>query len=290
MTVCKTGWVGLAHSSKFHKLWLMRCPYPKHRQALNYLITGFFISFAIIIPRAMTYPALEGNPEKDVFGQALYDHYQGIFVPPLILYNNYGDPEDVPPEAFLGNEEDFSTTEAYALSLCRGSVLDIGAAGGRHTAWLQKNGLETHGIDISPYCCRLMKEMGLQNIIQQDIMHYTGQKFDTLLMLMNGIGLAGNPEGLVALLRHLKSIIRSGAQVLFDSSDITYLYESLESSLLGRDGVIKYRYAYKSMQSDWFEWLYASESLLKKSCKASGWQMQVICRDDHDQFLVRLFE
>ncbi|MCC5929637.1 MAG: methyltransferase domain-containing protein [Cyclobacteriaceae bacterium] len=238
----------------------------------------------------MTYPEPDANPENDVFGKALYDYFHGVFEAPLLLYNDYGDPEEVPPEAFFGDVEDFSTTEVYALSLCKGRVLDIGAAGGRHTAFLQKNGLNTYALDISPYCCRIMKETGLQNIVQQNIMYYADQKFDTLLMLMNGIGIAGDPDGLLALLRHLKSIVNPGAQVLFDSSDISYLYESLDNKLRHQDGVIRYRYSYHLMHSQWFDWLYAPESLLKKVCKAAGWKMQVICRDDQDQFLVRLVE
>lgn len=238
----------------------------------------------------MIYPDQLPDPETDVFGKALYDYYHGVFEAPLMLYNNYGNPEEVPPEAFFGDEDEFSTTEVFALSLCGGKVLDIGAATGRHTSWLQKKGIETHALDMSPYCCRLMRLIGLNNIIEQDILHYTGQKFDTLLMLMNGIGIAGNPEGLVALLKYIKTIILPGGQVLFDSSDLSYLYESLENTSIDQNGVIRYRYGYKSLQSEWFEWLYASESLLKKACKLSGWQMQVICRDDQDQFLVRLFE
>ena len=44
------------------------------------------------------------------------------------------------------------------------------------------------------------------------------------LLLMNGIGLCATLEGLQHFLQHAKGLLQAGGQLLFDSSDVAYLY------------------------------------------------------------------
>ena len=103
-------------------------------------------------------------------------------------------------------------------------ILDIGSATGRHVLHLQRLGYDITAMDISDACGKLMHEMGIDKVIIDDIYNYTDQKYDTISMLMNGIGIAGNLSGLNAILMHLKTIIKRSGQLLIDSSDISYLF------------------------------------------------------------------
>mgnify|MGYP002088314889 CR=1 FL=1 len=47
-------------------------------------------------------------------------------------------------------------------------------------------------------------------------------KYDTLLLLMNGTGIAGKLERLPSLLNRLKELLADGGQILVDSSDLKY--------------------------------------------------------------------
>ncbi len=132
-----------------------------------------------------------------------------------------------------------------------------------------------------------MSERGVVKAFEADIFNYNPDKFDTLLLLMNGIGLAGTLEGLKNLLTHLKTLLNNSGQIIFDSSDIAYLYEgNLPDG--GYYGEITYQYQYKRLKSDWFNWLYIDEHALRRIATQLGFDMQVLLEDEFGQYLVRL--
>ena len=77
-----------------------------------------------------------------------------------------------------------------ALCHCRGAVLDIGAAAGAHALFLQSFGTNVTALDNSLDCIHTMKLLGNKSVIQQDYRQHH-MTFDTLLLLMSGIGIAG---------------------------------------------------------------------------------------------------
>ncbi|HEY1025676.1 MAG TPA: SAM-dependent methyltransferase, partial [Sphingobacteriaceae bacterium] len=122
-----------------------------------------------------------------------------------------------------------------------------------------------------------------------DIWQYHTEAFDTLLLMMNGIGLVETIQGLRNFLRYAKTLISDSGQVLLDSSDIAYLYD--ESHPYPKDkyyGEIRYQYEYKGRRGTWFGWLYADQETLFNIAAQEGWLMQVIYENDDDQYLARL--
>ncbi len=225
---------------------------------------------------------------KDLFGQALWDFYHQKFEDPLLLYNDYDAPEEVPPDRFFDGMELFDELEDFALEHTQGRILDIGAATGRHALHLQGLGADVTAMDFSALCCEIMKERGVGKIIQEDVFSYSKQKYDTLLMLMNGIGLAGDLQGLHKLLLHLKKIIAPGGQILLDSTDVAYLYENTEIPMDKYYGEISYKYRYKGVMGDEFRWLYVDQQTLTDVAIATGWICQIIFEDETDAYLARL--
>ena len=224
---------------------------------------------------------------KDVLGQAIHDyHYQNLPAK-LWIHNRYGPKENMPIEAYFRAEEDMPDLEWHALNECRGKMLDIGAGAGSHVLELQERGYEVTALDISPLAVQVMQARGVKNAIAQDIFTYHGQQFDTIILLMNGIGLAGNLIKLRQLLEHLKTLLAKGGQLLFDSSDIRYLYEGKmpETSYYGE---ILYQYEYKNQKTEWFEWLYIHEDQLLKIADETGWNVEILYEDEFKQFLARL--
>jgi len=224
----------------------------------------------------------------DIFGLALLDYHRGQFIPPLIRHNTYGSPEQTPIDGYFFDETDFSEMEHFTLSLCRGTVLDVGAAAGRHTLYLQSHGIEVKGLEISQSCCTLMQERDVRNIIHADIHKYDEGKFDTIILLMNGIGLAGTMEGLKLLLNQLNRLLAPGGQVFFDSSDVAYIYEGIEKPKGRYYGEIDYKYEYKGQAGSWFSWLYVDMKTMLECCIETGWAMQVIYEDETGLYLGRL--
>jgi SAM-dependent methyltransferase len=224
---------------------------------------------------------------KDILGQALFDHEQQLTNNKLWIVNKYGPAEEMPLETYFREEDDMPDLEWMALQECKGKVLDIGAGAGSHALILQQQSMDITAIDISPLCVQVMKNRGVTHVLEADIFTYNQGKFDTLLLLMNGIGLAGTIENLKRLLIHLKTLLNKDGQILFDSSDIAYLYEG---NLPGQGyyGEIQYQYQYKKQQTEWFNWLYIDEHTLLQVATETDFKMDVLLEDEFGQYLVRL--
>lgn len=224
----------------------------------------------------------------DLFGQVLQDYHQGVLESKLWLHNSYGHPEDMPVDIFFREENEMPELELVALSSCRGKILDIGAGVGSHALALQKRSANITAMEISSLACEIMRSRGVKEVITGDILHYSGSKFDTLLLLMNGIGLCGDLDGLLKFLDRAKTWLNPGGTLIFDSSDISYLYEDVALPDGKYYGEISYQYEYKGQFGDWFNWLYIDSALLAKTAKEKGWEMELLFEDDMDQYLVRL--
>ena len=224
----------------------------------------------------------------DIFGQALLDYDQGDLDSKLWLHNDYGPPEEMPVDVFFRTETEMPEMEVLALSLCEGRILDIGAGVGSHALILQDKGFDVTALEISGTACQIMKTRGVFKVVNADILQFSGDTFDTLLLLMNGIGLTGDLRGLSEFLDHAKTLLNPGGALIFDSSDILYLYEDIPLPKDKYYGEIAYRYEYRAQSGDWFRWLYVDAELLRKIASEAGWQMELLLEDAMDQFLVRL--
>ena len=70
------------------------------------------------------------DPKSDVHGQACQDYYYHKKASKLFLNNDYGPPDQMLMEVFFRVESGITELEEYALNLCNGRVLDIGAGVG----------------------------------------------------------------------------------------------------------------------------------------------------------------
>lgn len=224
----------------------------------------------------------------DIFGTVLRDYYANQFTEKLWLHNNYGEPEDMPVAVFFRDEEDMPELELEALAECYGKILDIGAGAGSHALLLQQIGKEVTALEVSATAANIMRERGVKQIINQDIFNYAGAKYDTLLLLMNGIGLVGDIAGLRTFLRHAKKLLQPNGQLLFDSSDVAYLYDYHIPEQKKYYGEIAYQYEYKQEKGNWFHWLYIDQDTLADIAAEEGWLTVILYEDEQDQYLARL--
>jgi len=227
---------------------------------------------------------------RDVYGEALQEfHVNNELASPLLLHSTYGDIEEMPIEVFYRTEDDFPELEFIALSLCDGKVLDVGAGVGSHALYLQEKEFDVTALEISETACNIMRQRGVQQIVQDDFFKLKDQQYDTLLFLMNGIGLAQTLDGFKNLLRHAKTLLTDRGQLLFDSSDISYLYEEYR---IQRPtyyfGEIGYQYEFKGVTGEPFKWLYLDQETLIKIAHEENWVVQVLFEDENDQYLVRM--
>lgn len=230
------------------------------------------------------------SQSTDVYGQALYDYFQQGEAAPLYLHTSYEVTEEMPVDWFFRDEEDFPALERRALQMAQGKILDIGSGVGSHAIELHEQGKEVHTLDNSPYCVEIMKARGLTKVLHQSIREPLPERYDTLLMLMNGIGIVGTLEGLRKFLHQAHDWINPGGQILFDSSDLSYLYEDIRLEQYPYKGEIRYQYEYKGKKGVWFSWLYVDQHTMKNYAAEAGWKMEMLEEDHNDQYLGRLLK
>ncbi len=226
--------------------------------------------------------------KHDIYGDFLKDYQAGNHDIEVLLNNNYTIAEDFPVDAFFREDEDLNDIEVFALNLCEGEILDIGAGAGVHSLILQRNNFDVTAIEISSGACEVMKQRGLKKIINANVMHYEEKKYDTLLMMMNGIGFCGYVDELKNFLFHAKNLLKPNGQIVFDSSDVAYLYEDEQPETDSYYGEIDYQYEYKGESGEWFSWLYADEALMADLAKECGYLLQIMFRDDDNAYLGKL--
>jgi SAM-dependent methyltransferase len=230
---------------------------------------------------------------KDPLGQAVLDFLDGVRGAKVTVSCNLADDDVLPVRYLFRSFPELPEREVKALELCRGRVLDIGAGTGVHSLVLQERGFRVKAIDISPGAVEVMKIRGVREVVQENIFRLEGEKFDTLLMLMNGIGITETLDGLDHFLQHAKKLLNPGGQVLLESSDILYIYEEEDGSVLldlngDYYGQVEYRMAYKDLEGEPFRWLFIDFLTLQDHAEALGYICESVLEDDQGHYLAQL--
>ncbi|MGB5316763.1 MAG: class I SAM-dependent methyltransferase [Robiginitalea sp.] len=230
----------------------------------------------------------------DLLGKALQDFYKGRSRGPLRSHSSLGTIEDVPVSYFFRPFASMPALEQQALMLCRGSVLDIGCGAGSHCLYLQESGLDCTGLDTSPAGIKVATQRGVLNTVCTDIMDYHSGKFDTLLLLMNGIGIAGTLEAFPDFLEHLKGLLQPGGQILIDSSDLIYMFDTDEDggvwvpAEVEYYGEVRYKWEYSGDIGPEFSWLFLDLEILSQKASSAGFEVEWIKNGPHFDYLARL--
>ena len=198
------------------------------------------------------------------------------------------------PASVFWNESDFCDLEERALQLCKGNILDVGAGAGRHSLELKKRGLNVSSMDISEDCTSIQKNRGLDSVITADVLVWSVMPFDVVLMLMNGIGIVGDLEGLHDFLHHARSLTTEEGIILCDSIDvwqtddpihIAYreaneengFYGGQQRLIMSRDGL-----------SEDFRWLHVDFETLSEASLETGWTPSLEYQKSNGHYLAVL--
>lgn len=231
---------------------------------------------------------------SDPIGQAIHDYYVNGFAGDVMIETNYTEDEIISPSYFFRTPEEMPGIEQTALSLCKGKILDIGAAAGCHALPLQQQGFEVIALEKSLLSAEVMRKRGIVSVVCDDVYNYHTKGFDTVLVLMNGTGIGESLKGLKKLLQHLKKLLSKEGSILIDSSDISYLFMEPDGSMwvdLASDryyGEMEYTVSYKNQQSV-FNWLFVDFMTLKKTARSAGLKCDLIQKGIHFDYIARLF-
>lgn len=231
---------------------------------------------------------------KDLFGKAILDYQTGNSPEDIITETSISEEDEMSIAYLFRGYKEMPKIEQKALQLAKGKVLDIGCGAGSHSLYLQNDKkLNVTSIDISPKAVEACILRGLKDARVENMLEIVGEKFDTILLLMNGTGIFEKLSKISAYLQKLKSLLNDGGQILIDSSDIIYMFDEDEDG--GKwipsesyYGELTFTLTYKNEKEDTFPWLYVDYNTLQNAAHANGLNCELILEGEHYDYLAKL--
>ena len=225
-------------------------------------------------------------------GRAIADYHATGKAARLRVFSPMFDEDEIPVTTLFRTLDEMPAIEREALQVADGAILDVGAGAGCHSLALQAMEKHVTAIDISPLAVETMRERGVKDVREQDFFTLDG-KFDTILMLMNGIGIVGTLNRLPAFFMQVDHLLAPGGQLLCDSSDLCYLYEDEDgiidlTGVEGYYGELTYQMQYKDIKGESFPWLFIDPETLRDYANAHGFNCDILMRGPHYDYLARL--
>jgi len=232
---------------------------------------------------------------KDLFGKAMYDFQTNNSPEDIITETTISEEDEMSVDYLFRSYNEMPKLEQKALQLATGKTLDVGCGAGSHSLSLQNDrNLDVTSIDISEKAIATCKLRGVKNAKVQNILDFDGAKFDTIILLMNGVGIFGKLDNCNKYLSKIKSLLNPGGQVLLDSSDIIYMFDEDEDggkwipSNNDYYGELVFNISYKGEKEEPFDWLYLDYNTLQNAAISNGLKCELILEGEHYDYLARL--
>ena len=231
---------------------------------------------------------------KDPMGAAIAEYHRTGRADTLRVFSSQFDEDEIPVGQLFRSLQDMPDLEQRALAMARGKILDVGAGSGCHALVLQGMGKEVTAIDVSELSVEVMRERGVEDARAIDLYdeHFV-ERYDTILLLMNGSGIIGSIEGMERFFLRMKQLLKPGGCIYMDSSDLKYLFEEEDGSFridVSGDyyGHVDFQMQYRQVKGNVFDWLYIDFDALAYYAEQFGFYAEVVCKGNHYDYLAAL--
>lgn len=212
----------------------------------------------------------------DIFGKALYAHWTGDRTKFYIVDSTGKIQVSTDLRRYFRNYEQLTRLEKRLISLATGNILDVGCATGYYIPALMRKG-KVVGIDISKHAILMARERGLRNCRVADIFHFhTKQRFDTITLMENNLGMAETINGIKKLLRILSNLLSKKGQILTISRKRKKDYT-----------IATLWPVFKNQKGARFKWISLSRDYLSKLCKEIGLNVETLDKDRYN-YLIKI--
>lgn len=235
------------------------------------------------------------SPQHDPMGHAVLDFLNHGKADAINVHSSIFDDDIIPVEHLFRTPAEMPPLERAALKLAHGKVLDVGAGAGCHALALQEMGLSVTAIDVSPGCVSAMRQRGVTDARLVDFFTDDfGGDYDTVFMLMNGLGICGGLNELPSFFARIDKLLAPNGCVITDACDLSYIYEDEDGFIDLTDvedyyGEVDYRMSYHNIQGLPFNWLYIDLETLQEEARKYGFHAEMLRKDqDSTAYLARI--
>ena len=218
--------------------------------------------------------------DQDAYGHALYDHLQSQQGFEIVERDDGWFGLSAGPRAYFTEYAAWPVHQQQATKYAVGRVLDIGCGAGRHSLYLQQQGFDVLGLDVSPLAIEVCKRRGLKKAQVKSItqVSYKLGRFDTILMLGNNFGLFGSPRRAKWLLKRFQKMTSPQARIIVESNNVYstpdpdhLAYHEFNRQRNRLPGQLRIRIRYKKYVTPWFDYLMVSKGEMKEILAGTGW-------------------
>ncbi len=222
--------------------------------------------------------------KQDAYGQMLLAQYEGGTPTAEIVERDDGYIDTgADAGAYFQTYREWPGVERQAIRFARGRVLDIGCGAGRHSLYLQENGLDVTGIDNSPGAIKVCRLRGLKKALVRpitDVDKFKLGSFDAILMLGNNFGLFGSAARAKHILKKLSRITTPKALIIAGTRDPHLTtnpdhlrYQRLNSRRGRMPGQIRLRVRFGRTIGEWMDYLLVSPKEMERLLAESDWRI-----------------
>ena len=221
---------------------------------------------------------------QDAYGHLLSDYHNGRENVEIVeREDGLIDVSHLGPRNYFAEYEDWAEHQRLAVEHATGHALDIGCGAGRHSLYLQEQGLEVLGMDISPLAIQTCQHRGVKNTVVASVTQLSSKIgiFDTILMMGHNFGLTGSYKRAKWLLRRFAAMTTDTAKIIAETMDP---YQTTEPSHLAyhqfnRDrgrmsGQLRLRIRYKQYTTPWFDYLFVSKTEIEDILDGTAWRVK----------------
>lgn len=233
---------------------------------------------------------------QDAFGRALMDHLRGRAVP-IVIEREDGYIDVGSTAEYFDPASRWPAHQRRALRFARGRILDVGSGAGRHALHLQAKGQAVVAIDSSPLAVKVCRARGVRDarILPVDDIPKFRERFDTILMLGNNLGLFGSRIRGRRLLRRFFDITTDRARVIAETLDplesprpVHRRYHRQNRRRGRLPGQVRIRIRYQLQVGAWFDYLFVGPDDLADLVHCTGWRVARLIHSTDSRYVAIL--
>jgi SAM-dependent methyltransferase len=226
------------------------------------------------------------------FGASLIAYWQGDNKAKHIIERDDGYKEEILVEYLFKPKNEWLKEEILALEHIPvdSTVLDIGCGVGRVATVLQEEGKKVVGVDSCPEALQIAKARGLSLTSLGDICKVKKppffNRFDSIIMMGNNIGLCGDIPETERILKQLSSFLTETGLLIFSCLDplktdkpIHLAYHRRNRERERPPGLIRLRIIYQEMKDPWWDLLFIGPQTAEEILENIGFSKIALYQD-----------